>query len=561
MKIFYPDIELEKLLVQRLKKLNYFDETDLAFNRSREWGDLSSPVALRLARKHSAKPVEVANKIIANLKLPKWVDQVGIAGQGFINFKLSNKYLLEVIGSVYELPFFKPKRKRKIIVEYSSPNIAKPFGVGHLRSTIIGDAVANFHDALGDDVTRVNHLGDWGTQFGKLIYAYDRWGNADLLEKDPINEMYRLYVKFHSEAEMDPSIENKARYWFKKLEEGDSEAVRVWKKFSTWSLKEFGRIYDLLGVKFDVIMGESEYQKYITVVLSECRRKGLLKESQDAQIIKLDKDKTPALLVKKDGATLYLTRDLAALYYRLKIEKADIVIYHVGEEQTLHFEQLFDIAIKLGWASEEQLVFAPHGLLRLPEGRMSTRHGNVIKLDDLLNEAVARARKIIDDKNPGLSVSDKENIALSVGIGAIKYNDLSNHRTTGIIFDWDKVLNLQGNSAPYLQYTFARLSSILRKANARPRVGKSLNDDEQEIALYAAQFENVVSSAAASCAPSIIAQYLYEFAGVLSKYYEKYQVIKSDVKTRRHRLAVIKCGSFVLETGLNLLGIDAPNEI
>lgn len=561
MKVDYPEIEIDKILQKRLKSLNYFEDIDLVFNQNRERGDLSTAVAIKIAHKHSANPQELANRIIANMKLPKWVEQVGVAGQGFINFQLSDEFLRNALLKPSSLPFFHERKKNKVVVEYSSPNIAKPFGVGHLRSTIIGDAVANIYEAMGDQVIRVNHLGDWGTQFGKLIFAYDKWGDADLLSNNPTEEMYRLYVKFHSEAEMDPTIENKARYWFKKLEGGDEEAVRVWKKFSAWSYNEFNEIYRLLGIKFDLVMGESQYQKYIPKVLEACKRKGILKDSEGAQIIQFGKNKTPALLMKKDGATLYITRDLAALYYRMKILNADKVIYHVGEEQTLHFEQLFAIAKMLGWADDEQLVFAPHGLLRLPEGKMSTRRGNVIKLEHLLDEATARSLTIINKKNPNLPAAEKEKVAGAVGIGAIKYNDLSSHRTTSIIFDWDKILNFQGNSAPYLQYAYARIASIFRHINVRPRINKMLNDDEKTLALFISQFEYTVRCAADLEAPSILAKYLFDLAGEMSKYYEKYNILKSDPKTRNHRLTIIKSAAFVLKTGLNLLGIKAPNEI
>lgn len=558
----YPLLELEQLLSNRLKARKYYESLDLAYSKNRNFGDVSSPVALKIAKRRKTDAMEVAEEIIKGLRLPSYVEAVSVSKPGFINFKLTDDFYIKILRSSWQLPISGYVKKQKVLVEYSSPNIAKPFGVGHLRSTIIGDAVANLYSALGCKVTRVNHLGDWGTQFGKLMYAYKKWGNEEVVKKDPIAELLRLYVRFHTEAELDSSIENKARYWFKKLENNDEQAQKLWRLFTGWSLAEFHRIYKILGVKFDIEKGESAYIASSPAVVAELKRKGLAGESQGALVVKFSGDKmTPALLVKQDGTTLYMTRDLAALKHRLKDMHSDVVIYHVGSEQALHFKQLFEIAESAGWAKPEQLVYAPHGLVRLADGVMSTRKGKVIELDRVLQESVERARKVVDNKNSSLNKAQKEKVAQAVGIGAIKYNDLQNNRQTAITFDWDKMLSLEGNSAPYLQYAYARLRSVFRKAHTQPRIGRVINEDEREIAWKIAQLPDVMALAAHTHSPNIVASYIYELSGLLSSYYEKYPVIKSETKTKRHRLAVLDAGADIIKIGLELLGIEAPEEV
>jgi len=536
---------------------------DVEYNKNLSYGDLSSPVALKVAKREKKKPMEVAQTIVKDVKLPKSVSAVSVSAPGFINFRLSNDYLAQILKKPWQTPFrnFTPKKER-VLIEYSSPNIAKPFGIGHLRSTIIGDAVANCYSALGHKVIRVNHIGDWGTQFGKLLYAFNKWGNEKVVEGDPVNELLRLYVRFHSEAEIDETIVNKARYWFKKLESKDEEATLLWKKFSGWSLQEFRAVYKKLGVKFDLEKGESEYIALASKIITELQKKKITTESEDALIVRFqDETMTPALVMKKDGATLYITRDLAALRYRIKTMKADTVIYHVGSEQGLYFKQLFAIACRAGWVDKNNLVYAPHGLIRLKEGTMSTRKGNYIALNLVLEEAVRRARAIIDEKNPRLSQAQKEKIAHAIGIGAIKYNDLQNNRTTTINFDWDRMLSFSGNSAPYLQYTYARLKSVHRKAKVQPFLRKELNDEERTIAVKIVQFPDIVASSAENQSPNILALYIYELSVVLTNYYEKFPVLKADIATQKHRLAVLLAGAKIIKCGLNILGVEAPEEI
>lgn len=537
--------------------------SDVEYNKNLNYGDLSSPIALKIAKKEKKKPMAVAQEMIKNLKLPESITAVSVSEPGFINFKLSDNYLAQLLQKPWRVPLRNYiAKKERVLVEYSSPNIAKPFGVGHLRSTIIGDAVANCYSALGYKVIRINHIGDWGTQFGKLLYAFNKWGSEKVVAQDPVNELLHLYVRFHSEAEIDDTILNKARYWFKKLEDKDEQAVRLWKRFSNWSMEEFRAVYKKLGVKFDLEKGESEYIALAPKVVNELKKKKITTESEDALVVRFqDKDITPALIVKKDGATLYMTRDLAALRYRLKIMKANSIIYHVGSEQSLYFKQLFTIARRAGWVHSQNLIYAPHGLIKLKEGTMSTRKGRYIALNLVLEEAEKRALAVINKKNPHLSQGQKEKIAHAIGIGAIKYNDLQNNRTTTINFDWDRMLSFDGNSAPYLQYTYARLKSVGRKAKVQPLLNKKLNNEERVIALKVAQFPEIIASSAESQSPNILALYIYELSVLLTSYYEKYPVLKADIGTQKHRLAVLLAGAKTIKCGLNILGIEAPEEI
>jgi len=557
-----PKDELERILAAKVKKLGSSEEVNLVYDRMLTHGDLVSPVALNTAARIKKKPMLVAEALVDGLSLPSSIDSVSIARPGFINFTLAQEYLGNIATDSITLPLKDAKRsKTKVIVEYSSPNIAKPFSVGHLRSTIIGDAVANLYAASGYNVTRVNHLGDWGTQFGKLIYAYKTWGDDKKLIADPIGEMLALYVKFHTEAELDSTIENHARRWFKKLADGDAETKVVWRKFVRWSMVEFRRIYKLLGVKFDKETGESYYEPLLADVIAAIKKQGLARVSDGALVIKFPREEMPlALLQKNDGTSLYMTRDLAALKYRLQRMKADTIIYHTGDEQTLHFKQLFKIAELMGWDKGKTLTHAAHGLMRLPEGKMSTRRGRVVKLDELLSEAVRRAYSVVNKKNPKLGQIQKQSIAQTVGIAAVKYNDLANHRRTAVVFEWDKMLSLEGNSAPYLLYAYARLHSIQSKAQVVPKLGL-MNEDEQKLIRRAAQFADVIEEAAYAQAPNILAHYLYELANGYSSYYEKYPVLKADAPVQQHRLCIIKAGADTLKSGLGLLGINVLKQI
>ena len=455
------------------------------------------------------------------------------------------------------------------IVEYSSPNIAKPFGVGHLRSTVIGDAIANLMEATGFKVMRDNHVGDWGTQFGKIICAIKLWGDEKELDKSdsPVEDLVKLYIKFHEASKVDPELEDSARGWFKKLEDGDSEARSLWKKCIDWSWTEFDKVYDLLGIKFDKGfsdgrgLGESFFETRMELVIDELEKNKLLKTGEDgAKLVFFKDDKfPPAMIIKKDGATLYATRDLATDKYRLDKYKPDLVINEVGSEQSLYFKQLYEIERLLGWYSEGQRVHVGHGLFLLDGKKMSTRAGKTVKLEKVLLEAVDRARKLGQNESNGSVYA--ESAAKQVGIGAIKYFDLSHHPLTNINFDWDNMFAMDGNSAPYIQYTVARINSVVAKSDVVKSnvVNNDLIEEELLLLRKLSQFTDIITSSAINYSPNILCSYLYELASKFNTFYSKCKII--DGENEAFRLILAKSTGQVLKNGLKLLGIDCPERM
>jgi arginyl-tRNA synthetase len=458
---------------------------------------------------------------------------------------------------------------KTVIVDYSSPNIAKPFGIGHLRSTIIGQAIYNIYKFLGYKVIGDNHIGDWGTQFGKLIYAIKKWGKEKEINKNPIKELHSLYVKFHKEAESNPELEEEARIWFKKLEQGDKEAKRVWKKCVDWSFKEFDRTYKILGIQIDLTLGESFYQSMLKDVIKKALEKKVAIKSKGALIISFPNDILPPLMIQKsDGATLYSTRDLATIDYRFEKFNPAKIIYEVGNDQVLYLKQLFFAAELLRYSKRENFFHVAHGMMRLSTGKMSTRKGKTVFLEEVLDGAIKKAKYVVTEKNPELSKKEKEKIAKIIGIGAVKYNDLSQHYSRDIIFDWDKILNLKGNSGPYLQYTFARAHSILRKSRAKTQDIKKFKEqelkEEQEIKLLKmlSKFPEVVEESADIYSPNLICNFLLELCQEFNLFYEKIPVLKAKTKDLKiARLALIEGISQVIKNGLNLLGIEVLEKI
>lgn len=488
---------------------------------------------------------------------------------GFLNFWIPTELLLQNLTTIAEKKDQYGKRDqytgKKVVVEYSSPNIAKPFTVGHLRSTIIGDAIANLLEATGWTVYRDNHLGDWGTQFGKQIYAMKTWGDEEAIEKSerPVKLLVDLYVKFHEEAGKNPELEEEGRKWFQKLEAGDKEARELWKKCVEWSLKEFATIYDELGVSFTENngkgYGESFFEDKMGEIITELEKKEILKENQGAKLIFFPDDKYPPLMIiKKDGATLYATRDLATDKYRKEIHGDDIVIINeVGIEQSLYFKQLFETENMLGWFTPEQRIHIGHGHYRFKEGKMSTRKGNVIWLEDILEEAEKRAAALGKD---GEGIQAK-----AIGIGAIKWNDLKRTPQQDILFDWDDILNMQGNSGPYLQYTYVRTQSVLSKsqANATHSAGEmsnvTLERAERDLLRLLMQYTEVVEEAAATFSPHILCTYLFTLAQSFNLFYQKHKIIES--KEKDFRLLLTTGVGQVLKNGLHLLGITVPQRM
>lgn len=451
---------------------------------------------------------------------------------------------------------------RKIIIEFSSPNIAKPFGIGHLRSTVIGNSVYRTFSFLGYKCIGINYLGDWGTQFGKLIVAYRKWGSEDKLKASPIEHLYELYVKFHQQAEQHPELEDEARAEFRKMEQGNKENLKIWKKLREKSLEDFNRIYNMLGIKFDVVTGESQYNKKSVEAIEWCKKKGIAVESDGALIIEMQP--SPVILLKSDGTTLYATRDIATAVERLKKYNPEKIIYVVGSEQKLHFRQVFAAVQMLGHDSADKSAFEhiDFGLYRFPEGKMSTRYGKIIFMEDVLNKAIELVSKVINEKNPDLK--NKEKVAKDVGIGAVVFADLSTDRIRDVVFDWDSILDFEGETGPYVQYTHARIKSLLRKAGMektglRAKDFEALGDEEYLVAKLLHKFPKKIEEAANARKPHIIARYLLDLCQQYNLFYQKVHIIGSEGENAR--LALSSATSQVLENGLHLLGITAPEEM
>lgn len=568
--------EIEKLVKKAIKESFGLELEKIETERPKEekFGDYSTNIALVLAKKLKKDPKEIA-KITAQ-SLNHSINQsifgkIEAAGPGFVNFFISENYLVKELAFILrEKDSYggsKVGRGRTIIIDYSSPNIAKPFGVGHLRSTIIGQSIYNIYEFLGWRCIGDNHLGDWGTQFGKLIYQIKEEKKS--LKGLTIKDLEELYVEFHRQARENLELGEKAREWFKKLEEGDKEAREIWSWCVKISLKEFDSIYKLLNVKFDYVLGESFYEGMVKKVVEEALKKKIAVESQGALIVEYPNDEFPPLiLLKSDGTTTYLTRDLATLKYRLKRWSPDLIVYEVGSDQRLYFKQLFRMAELLGWVDKEKpkLQHVAHGLIRFKEGKFSTRKGITIHLEGLLKEAIERARRIIDESDivGGLSEREKEKLALGVGIGAVKYNDLSQHHSADIIFNWEKLLNLKGNSGPYLQYTFARCQSVLRKAKFNPSGRRNfalqkLREEEKNILRTIRFFPTVVQSAAENFSPNIICAFLFDLAQKYNLFYSLCPIVKAESKEIGIlRLSLTSAVAQVIKNGLTLLGISSP---
>lgn len=548
-------------------------ETDIKVDvpENSEFGDYSTNIAMILAKKSREKDClkhkkEARNSQELAEEIVKKIEAAGLpakalATAGFINFYLSKEALLENLEKVGEKYGSSDIGKGKtVVIDYSAPNIAKTFGVGHLRSTIIGQALYNLYKFLGFRVIGDNHLGDWGTQFGMIIAAVKR--KKLNIETLSVDELEKAYVGYNKEIESDPELQDIAKGWFKKLEEGDGEAKFIWQKAKDTSLKEFQRIYDLLEVNFDYAYGESFYLDKMDAVIKEARKKGVVRKSQGAEIVEFN-SLPPVILLKSDGATTYFTRDLATIKFRIETWKPDIYIYEVGAEQSVYFKQLFETVRLLGWIKDEELVHVGHGLFLYQGKKMATRRGGSIKLEEVLNEAVERAKKLGKEENGPASVPSDGTTARQVGIGAIKYYDLLHHPASNINFDWEKIFVLEGNSGPYLQYTVARTNSVLAKS-INLQISKSANNSqinhEEELVLRClVHFPEIIESAAKNYSPNLLCNYLYELASKYNTFYNKHRILGSE--SEKLRLALTAAAGSVLKTGLNLLGIQTPEHM
>jgi len=493
----------------------------------------------------------------------KEIDNIAFVG-GFLNVFIEriifSKTVLEHILTKKEEYGNKTQATQKVVVmDYSSPNIAKSFSVGHLRSTMIGHSLNKIYQKLGYKVISVNHLGDWGTQFGKMIVAYQKWGKEELIKENPIAELQNLYVRFHDEAKNDPTLEQQGRNAFLKLEEGDSEALRLWNWFKDESLRKFMEMYDLLGVSFDYNDGESFYNDKMDQVVLELEEKGLLKFDQGAQIVELGEDVPPALIKRKDGATLYATRDLAALFYRFKTYHADKILYVVGNEQKLYFEQLKLVTEKMGYGFDIEHV--NFGLVLLDGKKMSTRGGKGKSLESVIEQAVLTAKEAIVEKNPNLENQDE--VAKAVGIGAIIFNDLKNERHLNIDFNLKNMLKFEGQTGPYLQYSSVRMSSVLNNQTLNDKIDLNSfkEDDYFGIVKLLAQYPHIVKRAEEQNAPSVIAKYTLQLAQEFNRFYGKYKIICEDEILRQTNLKLTQAIQYILNDALGLLGIKVLKQM
>jgi len=484
---------------------------------------------------------------------------------GYLNFYLPDDYFLAELEKFVANPagYFRESEnaQKTVVFDYSSPNVAKPFGVGHLRSTDIGQANYNLHKLLGYKTVGINFLGDWGTQFGKLLYAIKTWGDEGKLAQNPISELAGLYQKFHDEAAKNPALDEEGREWFKRLEQGEPEARALWQKCVKWSKEEFARVYQILDVEIDKVMSESEYVERAPEVISELKDKNLLVKSEGAQIVELE-GMPPAIIYKTNETTTYITRDLAALKERLGRYQPDKIIYHIGNDQALHFRQLQKVAQKLGWLKKTSLVFAGHGLIRLKEGKMSTRAGRVVLLDEVIAEAKKRTLKIIEKKNPDLP--DKEKISQKIAVSAIKYADLVSNRKSDVVFSFDKIVNLRGMSGPYLQYVYARASSLERKFSAKYPGSKQavfLDKEALKLSKLIVRAQNTLDSAAAASTPNLVCELGWKIAGQFNHYYERERIISDDREESCRKMFIVTATKLALGIIFDVLGIAKLEEI
>ena len=531
-----------------------------------EMGDFAFP-CFKLSKTLRMGPPVIAGKLQSALASDEIIDHVECVG-GYLNFFLHKTgYAQSIVEKVLE-----QKEKygssdegqgRVICIDYSSINIAKRFHIGHLSTTMIGNALYKIYEHLGYKCVGINHLGDWGTQFGKMIAAYLKWGNKEEVEKNGVDALTALYVRFHQEAEKDPSLEDEGRLWFKKIEDNDPKATEIFNWFKEITLKDAQRVYDMLGVKFDSYAGESFYNDKMQPIIDELREKGLLVESQGAYVVDLEEDNMPpCLILKKDGATLYATRDIAAAFYRKKTYHFYKDLYVVAYQQNLHFKQWFKVVEKMGYEWSKDLEHVPFGMVSYEGRALSSREGYVVYLDELLNRAVEKAREIIEEKSPNLP--DKDKVARQVGIGAVVFFDLFNNRIKDIDFRWDRALNFDGETGPYVQYTHARCCSLLAKAgelDAEADYAALENPAAQEVVRTLERFPEVVSEACHRNEPSLVTRYTVELASNFNRFYYENRILTEDAAQSKARANLTAATASCLRTALSLIGVEAPEKM
>ena len=534
---------------------------------NKEMGDFAFP-CFKLAKVFRKAPNMIAADLAENIEAKGAISKVMPLG-GYVNFFVNKSQLAETV--INDVLTKKEKyghtdlgQEKAVVIDFSSPNIAKPFHIGHIRTTVIGNALYKIYDSQGYNVVRVNHLGDYGTQFGKLIVAFKLWGSKEAVEANPIPELLKLYVKFHEEAEQKPEMEDEARAWFTKLENGDEEAKALWQWFRDESLKEFARVYDLLDIEFDSYAGESFYSDKMGVVIDQLKEKGLLVQSQGTNVVDLEQyNMPPALITKNDGSTLYMTRDLAAAIYRKNTYDFDKCIYVVGSQQSLHFQQLFKVLELMGYEWSKDLIHVPFGMVALEEGTMSTRKGRVVFLEDVLKQAVEKTKEIVLSKNP--NAKNVEQIAKQVGVGAVVFQELSNSRIKDYTFSWSRTLSFEGETGPYVQYTHARCCAVLRKAEEEVTTDINydlLSDgDGAEVLKVIGSFNKSILAAMRKNEPHIITRFVLDLAQAFNKFYHDNPILVEDAELRKARLALVAATRQTIENALALLGMHAPERM
>lgn len=567
-------IDFKNVIANELKKVTNIDNVGeyIEIPANKEMGDLSLP-CFKLAKEMKKAPPIIANEINENLQLPAELFSKTEVVNGYLNFFINPTALIETVFEEFEnkkdsYGSCNIGEGKTVVIDYSSPNIAKPFHIGHLKTTVLGGALYNIYKFLGYKVVGVNHLGDYGTQFGKLIEGYKRWGNEYDLSTDAIDKLGEIYKRINDLCSEDESVLEQCRENFKLLEAGDEYCTKLWKEFRDLSIDEFKKIYDLLGSKFDSWNGEAFYSDKTSEVIEILEKTGKLVESEGAKIIDLTDAgiETPCMICKSNGASIYATRDLAAILYRARTYDFDKCLYVTSYEQNLHFKQIFEVAKLLGLDEKytKGLEHISYGMIQLPTGKMSTRKGNFVKVVDLLNDAISEAKSIIEEKNPDLE--NKDEIAKKVGIGAVIFNDLYNSRIKDEIFDLNTMLNFNGETGPYLQYMFVRTNSILNKVGSLPStsdIDVSMLEDNASINLVKAiyEFGNIVMQAAEKNEPYIISRYLIKIAQLFSTFYNENRIIGEDKKVQDARIYLVYCTNLVLKSGANLLGMEMPNKM
>ena len=561
-------IEVAQALKSKIEDLTLEEIVELIeIPPNSDMGDYAFP-CFKLAKVFRKAPNMIASDLAENIAAEGTISKVEPAG-GYVNFfvnksQLAKTVINDVLTKGKKYGHSDLGKDKTVVIDFSSPNIAKPFHIGHIRTTVIGNALYKIYDSQGYETVRVNHLGDYGTQFGKLIVAFKLWGSKEAVEANPIPELLKLYIQFHDEAEKHPEMEDEARAWFTKLENGDKEAKELWQWFRDESLKEFARVYDLLDIEFDSYNGESFYSDKMDRVIDIIKDKGLLEESQGTNIVDLEAyNMPPALITKNDGSTLYMTRDLAAALYRKENYNFEKCIYVVGSQQSLHFQQLFKVLELVGFEWAKDMIHVPFGMVALEEGTMSTRIGRVVFLEDVLRQAIEKTKETMLEKNP--NAQNVEEIAKQVGVGAVVFQELSNSRIKDYTFSWERTLSFEGETGPYVQYTHARCCSVLRKANEEVSTDIDYNlisdADSAEVLKLIASFNKQILVALRKNEPHIVTRFVLDLAQAFNKFYHENPILVEDAELRKARIALVAATRQTIENALALLGMGAPERM